>query len=314
MSQESAAAAPRPDKGSDDGAGRGRLRTIVDSRSFQRFITALILANAAILGLETSPGAMAAAGDLLVTLDRIIVGVFAAEILAKLWVYRRRFFSDPWNLFDFTVVAISLVPASAAFSVLRALRVLRVLRLVSVVPSMRKVVQALLGAIPGMASIVALLGLIYYVASVIATKLFGSAFPEWFGSIGASAYSLFQIMTLESWSMGIVRPVMEIYPLAWAFFVPFILITSFAVLNLFIAIIVNAMQSQHEAENKQALAAFSEQSHDDAQRLEDDIKDLRGELRALRRLLEDQRDGGEEPGAASRSRSSKVASESAQGR
>ncbi|GAB4360053.1 MAG: hypothetical protein Kow00114_13380 [Kiloniellaceae bacterium] len=291
-------------------AAASRLQRFLESKGFQRGITALILINAAILGAETSASVMAAAGDLLTTLDRLIVAVFALEIAAKLWVYRRRFFSDAWNIFDFVVVAISLAPASAAFSVLRALRVLRVLRLISVVPSMRKVVQALLGAIPGMASIVALLGLLYYVFSVMATKLFAAAFPEWFGSIGASAYSLFQIMTLESWSMGIVRPVMEVYPFAWAFFVPFILITSFAVLNLFIAIIVNAMQSQHEAENKEALAAFSEQSHGDAQRLEDDLKAMREELRALRRLLEDQR-GGDDP---SRSRSSSVAAPPAQGR
>lgn len=294
------AAAPRP----------SRLRAVIESKAFQRAITALILVNAAILGLETSAEAMAAAGGLLVAADRAIIAVFAGEILAKLWVYRRRFFTDPWNLFDFAVVAISLVPASAAFSVLRALRVLRVLRLVSVVPSMRKVVQALLGAIPGMGSIVALLALLYYVFSVMATKLFGAAFPEWFGSIGASAYSLFQIMTLESWSMGIVRPVMEVFPYAWAFFVPFILITSFAVLNLFIAIIVNAMQSQHDAENKEALAAFSEQSHGDAARLGEEMKALHEELRELRRLLEDQR-GGER---SSISRSSKLASDSAQGR
>ena len=291
-------------------AAAPRLQRFLESERFQRGITALILVNAAILGLETSSAAMAAAGDLLITLDRVIIAVFALEIAAKLWVYRRRFFSDPWNIFDFAVVAISLAPASAAFSVLRALRVLRVLRLVSVVPSMRKVVQALLGAIPGMASIVALLSLIYYVASVMATKLFGASFPEWFGSIGASAYSLFQIMTLESWSMGIVRPVMEVYPFAWTFFVPFILITSFAVLNLFIAIIVNAMQAQHEAENKEALAAFSEQSHGDAQRLEDDLKGMRQELQALRRLLEDQRAGDDSSG----SRSSQVASPAAQGR
>ncbi|WP_340116088.1 ion transporter [Pelagibius sp. 7325] len=291
-------------------AAQPRLQRFLESAGFRHFITVLILINAVILGLETSATATAAAGDLLVALDRVIIAVFVLEIAAKLWVYRKRFFRDPWNLFDFTVVAISLAPASAAFSVLRALRVLRVLRLISVVPSMRKVVQALLGAIPGMASIVALLSLIYYVSSVIATKLFGAAFPEWFGTIGASAYSLFQIMTLESWSMGIVRPVMEVYPFAWAFFVPFILITSFAVLNLFIAIIVNAMQAQHDAENKEALEAFSQKSHGDAQRLEDDLKAMREELHALRRLLEDQRTG---EGASSK-RSSKRADPSAQGR
>ncbi|MGF1594762.1 MAG: ion transporter [Kiloniellaceae bacterium] len=281
--------------GKTESAKPTRLQAFLESTAFQRAITALILVNAVILGLETSASAMAAAGELLLAIDRIIIAVFVAEILAKLWAYRGRFFKDPWNIFDFTVVAISLAPASAAFSVLRALRVLRVLRLISVIPSMRKVVQALLSAIPGMGSVVALLGLLYYVFSVMATKLFGATFPDWFGTIGASAYSLFQIMTLESWSMGIVRPVMEIYPLAWAFFVPFILVTSFAVLNLFIAIVVNAMQSQHDTENKEALEEISKRSHGDAQRLEDDIRALHEELRQLRRLLEDRRPGSRSP-------------------
>jgi len=264
----------------------GRLRRFIESAAFRRGITALILVNAAILGLETSPGVMAATGELLPLLDRLIIAVFAAEILAKLWVYRRRFFADPWNLFDFSVVAISLVPASAAFSVLRALRVLRVLRLVSVIPSMRKVVQALLQAIPGMGSIVALLALLYYVFSVMATKLFGAAFPDWFGSIGASAYSLFQIMTLESWSMGIVRPVMESFPFAWAFFVPFVLVTSFVVLNLFIAVIVNAMHMEHETDTEQAAAAAAETAQGERNAILAELQALRSEVAALNRRLE----------------------------
>ncbi len=115
---------------------------------------------------------------------------------------------------------------------LRALRILRVLRAISIVPSLRRVVEGLINALPGMGSVFALMSLIFYIAAVMATKLFGAAFDEWFGTIGRSAYSLFQIMTLESWSMGIVRPVMEVYPWAWAFFVPFILVTTFAVVNL----------------------------------------------------------------------------------
>ena len=265
-----------------------RLQRALESPVVQRAITGIILINAAVLGLETSARTMAEIGSLLHLADRIIVAIFVAEILAKLWVYRGRFFKDPWNIFDFAVVAVSLAPGTAAFSVLRALRILRVLRLISVVPSMRKVVQALLQAIPGMGSIAALLGLLYYVFSVMATKLFSAAFPEWFGTLGASAYSLFQIMTLESWSMGIVRPVMEVYPYAWAFFVPFILVTSFAVLNLFIAIIVNAMQSQHDTERDEALELITQQSHGDAMRLDDDLKALRQEITQIRKLLERQ--------------------------
>jgi voltage-gated sodium channel len=135
------------------------------------------------------------------------------------------------------------MPATGNLSVLRALRILRVLRIVGMVPSLKRVVGGLVAALPGMGSILLLLTLVFYVFSVMATKLYGASFPEWFGSIPASAYSLFQIMTLESWSMGIVRPVMEVHPMAWAFFLPFIACRPpFTVLNLFIGIIVSAMQ------------------------------------------------------------------------
>jgi voltage-gated sodium channel len=124
---------------------------------------------------------------------------------------------------------------------------------VTVVPSLRRVVGALLGALPGMGSIVMLLGLIFYVGAVMATKLYGADFPQWFGNVPASLYTLFQVMTLESWSMGIVRPVMEVHPQAWLFFVPFILATSFTALNLFIGVVVSAMQSEIDAERKKAV-------------------------------------------------------------
>ncbi len=161
---------------------------------------------------------------------------------------------------------------------------MRVLRLMSVVPQMRAVIGALFNALPGMGSIVAVLGLIFYVASVMATKLFGAAFPDWFGSIGASMYSLFQIMTLESWSMGIVRPVMEVYPYAWAFFVPFIVVTSFSVLNLFIALIVNSMQSL-QAETNNSLRAEAVVAHDERELLLQRIEALADEIRQLQHTM-----------------------------
>ena len=257
---------------------REKLRSLLETRLFERFITGLIVINAVTLGLETSPTAMAFAGPVLLTLDRVILFVFVVEIAARLYVHRLLFFKDPWSVFDFTVVAIALMPTTGALSVLRALRILRVLRLISTVQSMRRVVSALLSALPGMGSIVALLSLIYYVFSVMATKLFGAAFPEWFGTVGSSAYSLFQIMTLESWSMGIVRPVMEVFPLAWLFFVPFILMTSFTVLNLFIGIIVDAMQSQHEEEAVAERAAL----HAETELILAELKTLRSEVAELR--------------------------------
>ena len=262
----------------------GRVQSALESHPFQYGLTVLIVLNAIILGLETSQPVMAAAGGALKLIDRVILTVFVFELVAKLVVYRTRFHKDPWNIFDLIVVGAALVPATGSLSVLRALRVLRVLRLVSAVPSMRRVVSALLHAIPGMGSIVALLLLIFYVFSVMATNLFGADFPVWFGTVGASAYSLFQIMTLESWSMGIVRPVMEVYPHAWMFFVPFILVTSFTVLNLFIGIVVDAMQTQHEAEREAEHAAEAkliQKGVDERAEILAEIHGLRQELAVL---------------------------------
>ena len=260
------------------------IRNIVESRPFNITITVLIVINAVVLGLETSPRAMAAAGPLLLAIDTAALWVFTLELGLKLWVYRSRFARDGWNVFDFIIVAIAWLPATGPLTVLRALRIMRVLRLLSVVPQMRAVVGALFRSLPGMGSIVAVLGLVFYVAAVMATKLFGAEFPEWFGSVGASMYSLFQIMTLESWSMGIVRPVMEVYPMAWAFFVPFIVVTSFSVLNLFIALIVNSMQSL-QAETAAEMRAEASIAHDEREQLLHQIDELGLEMRRLRKAI-----------------------------
>ncbi|HSH40579.1 MAG TPA: ion transporter [Arenicellales bacterium] len=265
---------------------RGRLLRLTDNPRFQNTIVALIAFNAVTLGLETSDAVMARAGGLLIAVDRILLSIFALEILARIIARGIRFFRDPWSIFDFIVVGVAVLPATQNFSVLRALRVLRVLRLASAVPRMRRVVEALLAALPGLGSVVAILGLIFYVAGVMATHIFGDEFPQWFGTLGRSVYSLFQIMTLESWSMGIVRPVMEVYPYAWAFFVTFILVSTFTMLNLFIAVVVNAMQSRyHEAEAEQAQAAHDERAKllTEIQALRSEVRDLRGELGSLRR-------------------------------
>ncbi len=232
------------------GNWRKRAEVFFSSRRWESFIITIIVLNAITLGLETSPTAMAMAGSWLTVIDRIILGIFVLEISARLIVFGKRFWRDPWSLFDFSVVAIALVPATGEFSVLRALRIIRVLRLISTVESMRRVVSGLLRAIPGMGSIISLLALLFYVFSVMATKLYGADFPHFFGSIPASAFTLFQIMTLEGWAAEIVRPVMAVHPYAWIFFIIFILVTSFAVLNLFIGIIVDSMQMVQEEDRQ----------------------------------------------------------------
>ncbi|MEM1284293.1 MAG: ion transporter [Pseudomonadota bacterium] len=263
---------------------RDKVEAFITDRRFELAITALIVINAITLGLETSDGVMERFGGVLLFVDRAVLWVFVVELALRFYVYRTRFFHDPWRIFDFVIVGIALMPTTGSLSVLRALRILRVLRLVSMVPSLRRVVGGLIAALPGMGSITVLLTLIFYVFSVIATKLYGTGvgaceavvgrcdeLVQWFGTLPAAAYSLFQIMTLESWSMGIVRPVMEVYPYAWVFFIPFILCTTFTVLNLFIGIIVSAMQAEHEATAEEERAGLHEEQ-----------KVILGELRALR--------------------------------
>ena len=258
---------------------RARVARLIESNWFQSAIMVVILVNAVALGLETSGTVMGVAGPALLLIDKLALAIFVVEIGLKLFAYRLRFFRTAWNVFDFIIVALTVLPfLGQSVSALRALRVLRAFRLMSMVPKMRVVVQALVAAIPGMSSILALLSLVFYVFAVMATKLFGATFPDWFGTIGASLYTLFQVMTLESWSMGIVRPVMEVHPWAWIYFIPFILIATFAVLNLFIAVVVDAMQEMHRAET-QGLEA--EMAADHAALLTE-VRALRTEIAALR--------------------------------
>ena len=269
-----------------DSEPRAGLKTWLASARVQNTVLALIILNAITLGMETSDAVMAAWGPQLMVLDKALLSVFVVEVVLRIWAWRGAFFRDPWSVFDFLVVAIALMPASGPFSVLRALRVLRVLRILTIVPSMRRVVGGLLAAIPGLSSIAAVLGLLFYVFAVIATKLFSDAFPDWFGNLGRSLYTLFQIMTLESWSMGIVRPVMEVYPYAWTFFVPFILMATFTMLNLFIGVIVSAMQSFAEAEHADTVATVEQARDHIEEDLHSEVKALRGEIAELRGLLQ----------------------------
>ena len=254
---------------------RPRLDRWLGSAPVHNSLIALILLNAVILGLETSPSLMAAWGSWLSAADRAILAVFVIEIALRLYVNRLAYFRDPWNVFDFVVVAIALVPASGPLAVLRALRILRVLRLITLVPSMRRVVGGLLSALPGLGSVMGIICIIFYVAAVIATKLFAADFPALFGDLGRSAFTLFQVMTLEGWAMEVVRPVMAVYPLSWIFFLVFILASTFTLLNLFIAVIVNAINQEGAEDRVDATAA-------EIARLREEIVALRSHLGGVR--------------------------------
>ena len=238
---------------------RAQIAAWLESPRVSNFIIVVIILNAITLGLETSETAVAFAGPVIGIVDNLCLAIFVAELLAKLYANRLSFFRSGWNIFDFIIVGIALMPGAEGLSVLRALRILRVLRVISVAPRLRRVVEGFVTALPGMGSVFVLMALIFYIGAVMATKLFGESFPDWFGTLGLSAYSLFQIMTLESWSMGIVRPVMETFPYAWLFFVPFIMVTTFAVVNLLVGLIVNSMQDAHAEETNAATDSYRDE-------------------------------------------------------
>jgi voltage-gated sodium channel len=253
-----------------------RLIKLLESTGFQYAITAVILLNAVVLGLKAGPDQGAGAPWILIKIDTVCLGIFIVELTLKLVAYRLQFFRSGWNVFDFVVIAIALLPDAGVWGVLRALRVLRVMRLLTVVPQMRRVVAAFLHAIPGLGGVVAVMAVFIYTAAVLATNLFSAEYPEFFGSVGASLFSLFQIMTLESWSMSIVRPLMETHPWAWVFFVPFIIVATFTILNLFIGIIVSTMQELHIGPDVTGNQAEIERT---LSRIETDLQSLRQSLK-----------------------------------
>ena len=180
-------------------------------------------------------------GRIIDIIDLTILVLFSIEIFLKIFVYKIGFFKSSWNVFDFLVVAISLVPAAGSFSVFRALRIIRTLRLLRSIPKLRLIIESLVKSLPSIGWIAVLLAIVFYVFSVIGVNLFGQLYPTYFGDMNKAIFTLFQIMTLESWSSAIARPVMDGVPFAGVYFISFILIATYTTLNIFIAIVVNTM-------------------------------------------------------------------------
>lgn len=255
-----------------------RLEQLVEHDWFKGTIVALIVINAILLGVETSRTLSEGILDTAFRINRAILGIFVVELVLRISAHRLKFFRDPWSLFDLVIVMAALLAPSGPFQVLRALRILRALRLVSTVPSLRRVVDGLLGAVSGIASVLLLLILVLYIAGVMATLLFRDVAPENFGHLGISLFSLFQIMTLEGWA-EIATEIMAVYSWAWVFFISYILLATFLVLNLVIGVVVSSIQSQIEAE------ASEEQAVIDFQ-LKDELVALRQEINRLRESVE----------------------------
>lgn len=264
---------------------QGAWYNIILSPKVQNFIILIILINAVTLGLETSSYIRENYGNLLRFFDIFALTVYTIELLLKMLALRFRFFKSGWNIFDFIIVAMAYIPATGPLTILRAFRVLRVLRLVSSIPRLRVIIRSLVVSLPSIGWISFLLLIMFYIFSVLATNLFGPTFPEWFGTIGESYYTLFQLVTLESWSMGIVRPIMDVFPWAWLFFVPFILLTSFVILNVFIAIVVGSMDDIKSEEQAQAASDLMDQENITlAEQLSLEIESMRSQLVRLESL------------------------------
>lgn len=249
-----------------------RLRAIVDHPAFHWSVIVIIGLNALVLAMDALPSMSQAYGDTLMAIDQAILWIFVVELALRLIAYREKFFTDPWSIFDFAVVAISFVPAAGGIQALRALRVFRVLRLISAFPRLRSVVSGLLKSIPGIASVALLLLLFVFVAAILATNFYGTGAPHLFGDLWTSMFTLFKVMTLEGWP-DIADQVMAVYPSAWLFFLIYILVTALTVLNFFVAIIVNAMEAE-ALENKATI-----QMQED---LMTEIRALRSDLDAFR--------------------------------
>jgi len=254
-------------------------RTITESIWFQRFIIGIIVFIGIVMGLETYPSVMAKWGNLLHALDKMIIGIFVIEIALKLLSHGRNFlhfFNDPWNVFDFIIVAICLLPLNSEFAaVLRLVRILRVLRLISVLPRLQILIGALLRSVPSMGYVALLLVLLVYMYAVMGTVFFGLNDPLHFGTIQNSMLTLFQVVTLEGWAeilktqmygsdqfggdqmMGLARESLGQPLIAAAYFVSFILFGTMIMLNLLIGVVVNSMSEMHQ----EAEEASATQSH-----------------------------------------------------
>ncbi|MEH6408993.1 MAG: ion transporter [Hyphomonas sp.] len=282
----------------DNETSNSVLEREIERPWFRNFITILIVINAAVLGILTyhaslPPGLVRA----LEVFDVAVTWLFATEILLKLVVYRFQFFRSGWNWFDFVVIGVAMIPGSSAFSVLRAMRVLRVLRLLHIVPVMKRITEALMKALPGMGAIFAVLALVTYVGAVMATNLFGdTSDPDvelLFGDLPKSAYSLFQVMTMDGWRFEVVQKVIDDgNPYAWIFFIIFIFIASFAILNLFIALVVDALASEQKALLEEGLEEIEEEIEGEledahAQRSEilKTMNAMRAEIAELKQLV-----------------------------
>ncbi len=254
------------------------LRKFVMDKRFNWFITGLIILNAILIGLETFPNIYEDYHSFFLVIDIIILTIFTIEVILKMVVLKKSFFSNPWNIFDLVIVLGSVILYSTPFvSVLRIFRVLRVFRTITVIPTLRRIVAALFMAIPTISSVLLIMLIIFYVYAILGTSFYGDIAPEYFGDIFLSFVTLFQIFTLESWASGIFRPIFAEEPLSWVYFLSFIVIATFIMINLIVGEIVN---------NAQKITDDIEEDTDEIKEDTSEIRELRKEIREIKEMLQ----------------------------
>ena len=221
---------------------------------FELFIIAIILINAVVLGLETSTDIVALYGDWLLLSSDIILGLFILEALLKMTALAPKinlYFKDGWNIFDFSVIVLSLLPATGELAmVARLARLLRVMRLISTIPELRLIVSTLIRSLPGMSHVIMLMGVIFYMYAVAGYHLFATHDPQHWGTLGLSLLTLFRVVTLEDWT-DLMYTAMEMSSYSWIYFVSFVVMGTFVIINLFIAVVLNNLDEAKQEQLKE---------------------------------------------------------------
>ena len=273
---------------------------MVSTRWFSNTLLTVILVNAVILGAATYQNA---ALPYLIIAERVIVAIFVVEMVLKLYAWRWSFFRGGWNWFDLFVVVISLIPATGPFAVLRVLRILRILRIITAIPQMRQIISALFKSAPGMGTVIGLMLVTIYTFAILAQQLFGETVPEFFGDLGTTLYTLFMVMTTEDWP-DVSDAVLAHHPLAWIFFVVYMVLTAYIVLNLVIGVIVASMEREVNDDRWAEDQVLEEEQH---QTVVNRLTDLTQQVEHLTRLVQAQGgdpggdvspDGGHAPGGS----------------
>ncbi|MBY0281603.1 MAG: ion transporter [Alphaproteobacteria bacterium] len=262
-----------------------KIETFLHNNKTQDILGVLLILNAAVLGMETYPNLMSSYGAYLKTLDTVILYVFAVELILRLVAGGFRFFKCGWNIFDFTVISISILASATSFSALRTLRILRLLRFLSISDGMKFLISSLGRALPGILNIAVILLVMFYISAVVACLAFG-ADNAIFSSLTRSMYTLFQLMLGDNFG-ELTNTVMETHPHAYLFFIPYMVVMSFTILNLFFGLIVGSMQGAAEEENTKALAKHAGVEHDSEMTqnklILSELKELRKQISELKK-------------------------------